>query len=107
MSRWKAMIEESVRRREQRALGSGRGGGAGRYGPRPVLPPPVVGGLGVSPSMVGGAVDSAALDLLGAGASSRRNKPYKDIDVPKVRGGVVGGGGVEGLGGLCRVGWLA
>lgn len=87
MTRWKAMIEESVRRREQRALGSGRGG-AGRYGPRPALPSPVVGGVPPAAGAVGG-MDGAGMVDLGP-PSHRRNKPYKDIDVPKVSGTYVG-----------------
>lgn len=84
MSRWRAMIAESVRRREQReqrSLGSGRGGvgGPGRYGPRPVLPPAVVGGV-VPPAAAGVGLEGVEM----GGGLSRRNKPYKDIDVPKV-----------------------
>lgn len=84
MARWKAMIAESLRRREQRearALGGGRGGGGGvpgRYGPRPVLAPA---GVGVMPPPAAAGVVVEG-DLVGGAA--RRNKPYKDIDVPKV-----------------------
>ena len=84
MARWKAMIAESLRRREQRearALGGGRGDGGGvpgRYGPRPVLAPA---GLGVMP-LAAAAAAGVEGDLVGGAA--RRNKPYKDIDVPKV-----------------------